>query len=122
MGDPRVHFALQNNQENLAPVYLYHRETIEEELCVTAKIACESNERVYISDNEMVLPQIMSTYICDFAASGESRDLLLAMSKYLSKERRVLLRKVLQNGNESATVHFHNTPLDTGSKNHKKVL
>jgi len=101
---------------------LYHKETIEEELRLTAKLFCESNERVYISDNEIVLPQIMSTYICDFAASGISQDLLLTMSKYLSKERCELLRKVLQDENESATVHFQNTPMDTGSKNQKNKL
>jgi len=120
--DPRVHFALHNNVENQTSAILYHKETIEEELCLTAKLFFESNERVYISDNEIVLPTIMSTYISDFTVTREPRDLLLTILKYLSKGRRVLLRKVLQKGKENVTVQFQSKSRDTRSRNKISTL
>jgi len=96
--DPRVHFALDQMLENHTSPFLYHKETIEEELCVTAKVYCESNERIFVCANEVILPKFMSTYLSDFTSSGKTQDLLVGISKYLSKERCLFLNKMLEKG------------------------
>jgi len=114
--DPRVHFALDKSFNKHALEYLYHKETIEEELCLASKFFCESNERITISANKVILPKFMSTFLSDFTTSGKTCDLLLAISKYLTKERYALLNKMLEKGNKTLPVHFQDKPQIRDSK------
>jgi len=125
--DARIHFAIYNRNHSTS--YEYHIESIDEELRIISELYCKSNKRIYISssENKVIFPKFIRTFLFDFAKNGDVHSLLKAIKEYFRMDmcRLLEINNMLERENindDRITVLFEDNFVPSRSKVMKKMI